>query len=245
MDQTGGTNTDCFVIAEAGVNHNGNLDTAKELIEAGAVAGVDAVKFQTFDADRLLSRDTETAEYQKRSGNTNQYEMIKSLELAPEDFGELNTYRQDHGVEFLSTAYDRTSVEILEEIGGDRYKIASVDLINKPLLRAVVETGRPLIFSTGMASLGEIERSVEWCQDKGCGDLTLLHCVSCYPTAPEQVNMRFMETLRTTFDVPVGFSDHTLGTAVGIMAASRGVTVIEKHFTLDRSIEGPDHFASL
>jgi sialic acid synthase SpsE len=150
-----------------------------------------------------------------------------------------------HDVEFLSTPYDPESVSKLQSLGVERFKIASADIVNKPLLEAVAETGAPVLLSTGMASLGEIERAVSFLEEQGVADLTLLHCISCYPTSPEQVNMRFMDTLRTAFGHPVGFSDHTLGTDIGVMAASRGATVLEKHFTLDRSMDGPDHYASV
>lgn len=235
----------CYIIAEIGVNHNGEFALAEELIEQAANTGVDAVKFQTFAAEELVTPDAKKAEYQHREAVETQYEMLKKYELSKDEFRRLRSISHNYDLDFISTPYDPTSVELLSEVGAERYKIASADIINKPLLEAVVETGKPVILSTGMATLGEIERAVDWLRTNGCTNISVLHCVSCYPAEPHQVNMRFMETLDKAFDVPIGFSDHTLGTHIPIMAASRGATIIEKHFTLDRTMEGPDHFASV
>lgn len=238
-------NSPCEIIAEAGVNHNGDIELAKDLIDVAVEAGADIIKFQTYQTKEIVTRDTERTEYQKRSGETSQYEMLESTELSENDHEILKDYCNKKNLEFLSTPYDPKSVDLLEKIGVERYKIASADIINKPLLQAIAKTGKPVILSTGMANLCEIERAVNFLRRNGCPSLTLLHCVSCYPTEPEQLNLRFMETLRQAFDVPVGFSDHTLGSSIPILAAGRGATMVEKHITLDRSMDGPDHAASL
>lgn len=245
MNMLGSLDDPCKVIAEVGVNHNGSLETAKTLIDRASDAAVDVVKFQTFVPEEIVSEGTEKAAYQERAESKTQYEMLERVSLSRSEIDELADYCEQQGLEFMSTPYDPQSVDVIESVGVERYKIASADIINKPLLEAVVETGKPVILSTGMATLGEIERTVNWLQTNDCTDFSLLHCVSCYPAEPWQVNMRFMETLSMAFDVPVGFSDHTLGTHIPVMAASCGATVIEKHFTLDRTMEGPDHFASL
>jgi sialic acid synthase SpsE len=236
---------DCYIIAEIGVNHNGEFELAVELIKEAADTGVDAVKFQTFAAEELVTPDAEKAEYQHREAVETQYEMLKKYELSKDEFERLRSLSHSHDIDFISTPYDQTSVELLSEVGVDAYKIASADLINKPLIEAVAEQPEPLVLSTGMATLGEIERTMGWLDDLDKQNACLLYCVSCYPTNPEDVDLAFMETLETAFNVPVGFSDHTLGTDIATGAASRGATVIEKHFTLDRSMEGPDHFASI
>jgi N,N'-diacetyllegionaminate synthase len=245
MSDSTGHADHCEVIAEVGVNHNGEVGLARELVDEAVAAGADTVKFQTFVPDRIVTEATEKATYQKRSDSDSQYEMLQRVVLSEAEHEELFEYCESRGIEFLSTPYDPGSVDVLDSLGVSRYKIASADIVNKPLLDAVAESGKPVILSTGMATLGEIERAVQFLRDSGCPDITLLHCVSCYPTDPEQVNMRFMDTLDTAFDVPVGFSDHTLGTDVPVMAAARGATTVEKHVTLDREMDGPDHFASL
>lgn len=235
----------CFIIAEAGVNHNGDIDTAREMIEVAVDAGVDAVKFQTFSVDRLVTRDAETAAYQKRSGEENQYEMLKRYELTPNEFEDVADYCRDQGVEFISTPYDRDSLGVLVDLGVDRVKIASADIINKPLLEAAARSGSQVILSTGMASVEEIAQAVDWVTRAGGGDVTVLHCVSEYPTDPEDLNLRFIETLDEVFDTTIGFSDHTLGLVAPVAAVALGARVIEKHFTLDSDMQGPDHEASL
>jgi N-acetylneuraminate synthase len=235
----------CEVIAEAGINHNGDLGTAKELIDVAIEAEADTIKFQTFQTEEIVTCDTERTEYQKRSGDTSQHEMLSEVELSEQEHEELAEYCAERDIEFLSTPYDLESVEILERIGVERYKIASADIINKPLLQAVADTGKPIILSTGMADLGEIERAVEFLSESNCPSVVLLHCVSCYPVDLENLNLRFMDTLERAFDLPVGFSDHTLDTTIPVLAAGKGAAVVEKHFTLDRSMSGPDHAASL
>jgi N-acetylneuraminate synthase len=235
----------CEVVAEAGINHNGDLETAKRLVDEAVDAGADAVKFQTFRTEEIVTRDTERADYQKRAGESSQYEMLKTVELDESEHIALQEHCQSRGIEFLSTPYDPESVSLLEDLEVGRYKIASADIVNKPLLGAVADTGKPVILSTGMASLGEIERAVEFLRRHGCGSIVLLYCVSCYPATPEDIDLRCIDTLKRAFGVPVGFSDHTRGTSVPIIAAGNGASVIEKHFTLDRKMNGPDHEASL
>lgn len=237
---------DCDIIAEAGVNHNGDIEIAKELVDAAADAGVDAVKFQTFQPKEVATAQTEQADYQKERGaSTNQYEMLDNVKLREEDHDLLMEYCQDAGVEFMSTPYDSQSVDILESTGVNRYKVASADIVNKPLLSSIAETGKPVILSTGMANLGEIERAVDFFQSRNCDDITTFHCVSSYPAEASQLNMRFLETLDAAFPGQVGFSDHTRGVVAPVLAMGYGASVIEKHFTLDREMKGPDHYASL
>lgn len=236
----------CDIIAEAGVNHNGDIEIAKELVDAAADAGADAVKFQTFQPEEVATAQTKQADYQKERGaSTNQYDMLDSVKLCAEDHKVLMEYCQDAGIEFMSTPYDSRSVDILESTGVERYKVASADIVNKPLLSSIAETGKPVILSTGMANLGEIERAVDFLQTRNCDDVTLFHCVSSYPAEASQLNMRFLETLDTAFPVQVGFSDHTRSLVAPVLAMGYGATVVEKHFTLDRGMEGPDHYASL
>ncbi|TKX82269.1 N-acetylneuraminate synthase [Halorubrum sp. SD626R] len=246
MEQsTIGPDEPCYILAEAGVNHNGDIELAKELVNVAVEAGANAVKFQTFNTAQLVTERTETAGYQQRSGNIDQYEMLQSLELQPGEFRELREHCLDCGIEFLSTPYDARSVELLASLGVDRYKIASADLVNKPLLERAAETGSEIIISTGMATPEEIVRAVGWLNEAGAEQVAMLHCVSTYPADFDQLNMRFIQTLDNLFDVPVGYSDHTLGIEAPVVAVSLGATVIEKHFTLDRSMDGPDHEASL
>ncbi len=235
----------CVVIAEAGVNHNGRVDVARRLVDVAVGAGADAVKVQTFRAAALVTRSLGRAPYQHRSGTSSQYEMLKALELSYRDQESLKSYCDERGIEFMSTAYDEEAVGFLKGLGVRRIKIASADIVNKPLLEAIAETGLPVIQSTGMATLGEVERAVSLLRPRDTEDITLLHCVSSYPLSADQVNMRWMETLRQTFQLPTGYSDHTAGIEVPVMAVSLGAVMLEKHFTLDRGMEGPDHAASL
>jgi len=235
----------CFIIAEAGVNHNGDIRLAKKLIDVAKEAGADAVKFQTFHTEELVSRSTEKAEYQIRAKEKTQYEMLKKLELSFDDFRELKKYCDKKGIEFFSTPYDIKSINFLNELGVKRFKIASADLINKLLIEAVAKTKKQIILSTGMATLEEIERTIFLINAFGNRDIVILHCTTSYPTPYSQVNLNTLSLLKEKFDLPVGYSDHTLGIEIPIMAVSLGAKVIEKHFTLNRKMEGPDHFASL
>ncbi|ANK82354.1 MAG: hypothetical protein TEF_17315 [Rhizobiales bacterium NRL2] len=236
---------DVLVIAEAGVNHNGDPELALELVRAAARAGADAVKFQTFDPDALVAADAATAAYQKRAtGIDDQREMLRRLALPAAALAALYDCCGELGIEFLSTPFDAGSAETLAELGVDRFKIGSGDVTNLPLLRQVAAYGRPVILSTGMADLAEIDEAVAALapvRDR----LTILHCVSAYPTPVEQANLRAITTLRERYGGAVGYSDHTLGAAAALAAVALGAVAIEKHLTLDRTMAGPDHAASL
>ena len=197
----------CFVIAEAGVNHNGQLDLAERLVDAAAEAGADAVKFQTFRAEALAARSLVRAPYQQKVGTNSQYEMLKSLELPYEVHEPLKSYCGQRGIEFMSTAYDEESAQFLQQLGVRRIKIASADIVNRPLLEAVAQTGLPVIMSTGMATLAEVERAIDLLSALGAEDIALMHCVSSYPLDVDQVNMGWMSTLRQAFGLPTGYSD--------------------------------------
>jgi N,N'-diacetyllegionaminate synthase len=237
----------CFIIAEGGVNHNGDVDIAKRLIDAAVAAGADAVKYQTFHAENVVTCTAEKAEYQKSttSSTESQYDMIKNLELSDDVFWELSEYADRKGIIFLSTPFDEQSVDLLDQIGVPAFKIPSGEITNFPLLKKIAEKNRPIILSTGMATLGEVEDATEYIKACGAEDIILLHCTTSYPAPLHSVNLRAMETLRCAFKVPIGYSDHTEGITIPIAAVAMGAVVIEKHFTLDRSLPGPDHQASL
>jgi N-acetylneuraminate synthase/N,N'-diacetyllegionaminate synthase len=237
-----------FIIAEAGVNHNGDLETAKRLVDAAVVAGADAVKFQTFVPEEVVTGSAEKAPYQKANMfgcRETQLDMIRRLALSKEDFRTLKAYCDRAGIMFLSTPFDYYSVDLLDELGVPLFKIPSGELVNDRFLRYVAARGKPLIISTGMATLGEVEEALGVVQDAGAREITLLHCTSAYPASYEEVNLRAIITLRHAFGLPVGYSDHTPGIEVAVAAVALGARVIEKHFTLSRSMEGPDHKASL
>ena len=236
-----------FIIAEAGVNHNGDLDMALRMIDAAAAAGVNAVKFQTFSTDRLVTLQAPKAVYQKQTTDAqeSQYAMLKRLELSLSDHERLFVHAQAQGIMFLSTPFDHTSADLLFELGVPAIKIGSGELTNLPLLEHVARQKKPIFLSTGMAHLGEVEEAVRCIQAHSDAPLVLLHCVSNYPARETDVNLRAMLTMRQAFGLPVGYSDHTLGITVPIAATALGACVIEKHFTLDRSLPGPDHRASL
>jgi N,N'-diacetyllegionaminate synthase len=236
-----------LIIAEAGVNHNGKLSLATGLIDAAKDAGADFVKFQTFQADKLVSPKTSKAGYQKKttSQSETQYEMIKKLELSVEDHKTLLKYCRKKGIQFLSTPFDEESADFLEKIGMKLFKIPSGEITNIPFLQHIARKKKPIILSTGMSTLAEVKQAVQTITKTGNRQLTLLHCVTEYPTPFDQVNLRAIETLKETFPFPVGFSDHTLGIEAAIAAVGMGATVIEKHVTLDRNLPGPDHKASL
>ncbi|MCD6461872.1 MAG: N-acetylneuraminate synthase [Thermoplasmata archaeon] len=235
-----------FVIAEAGVNHNGSLEMAKKLVDAAAAAGADAVKFQTFSADSLVTRNAPTAEYQKReTGEEDQYSMLKRLELSWEDHVELRDHARRRGIEFLSTPFDPRSADLLEELGVSAYKISSGDLTNTPFLEYVAAKGRPMILSTGMGTADEVGLAVAACRRAGNRDIILLQCTSSYPAPEEEINLAVMTGDLGEFGVPVGYSDHTPGLDAPFLAVAAGARVIEKHFTLDRGLPGPDHKASI
>lgn len=237
----------CFVIAEAGVNHNGNLDMALQLVDASVRAGADAVKFQTFTAERIVTRDAPKAAYQKETTDSSesQLQMLRKLELSSQDHRRLQTYCEERGIIFLSTPFDEKSADFLEELNIPAFKIPSGEITNLPFLEHVAHKGKPLILSTGMSSLEEVASAVAVIRGTGNRDLVLLHCVSAYPADPADVNLFAMQTMSAAFGVPVGFSDHTLGIEVALAAVALGSCVIEKHFTLSRALPGPDHRASL
>lgn len=239
-------NNHVFIIAEAGVNHNGDINIAKKLVEAAAKAGADAVKFQTFKAENLVTKSAPKAEYQKKStGDGSQLEMLKKLELSFEDHIILKEYCEEKGILFLSTPFDFESVDILEKLNVSIYKIGSGDLTNVPLLRYIGKLKKPIIISTGMANLGEVEMAIEAVNSGDNSQISLLHCTSNYPAPYESVNLKAMITLKNAFNLTVGYSDHTEGIEIPLAAVAMGAKVIEKHFTLDRNMEGPDHKASL
>jgi N-acetylneuraminate synthase len=260
-----------FVIAEAGVNHNGSLDLALRLVDAAAAAGADAVKFQTFKSSALTAHHAPRAAYQERTvGVGSQVEMLRRLELSPEAHERLRQHATSCGLTFLSTPFDLESLRFLVELGVPRLKLSSGDLTNLPLLRAVGGTGLPVVLSTGMSMLGDVEAALggltsgalaaaaggrapscpnafasregrRWLE----ANVVLLHCTTEYPTPLEEVNLRAMDTLAAAFGLPVGYSDHTQGIVVPLAAVARGAVLVEKHFTLDRTMSGPDHAASL
>ncbi len=242
-----GSGQPVFVIAEIGVNHNGDLTMARALIDVAVEAGADAVKFQTFRADRLVTPDAPKAEYQlQTTGDAqSQLEMLRRLELSADAHRELHSYCEERGIIFLSTPFDEEAVDQLDELGVPAFKISSGDLTNSPLLEYVASKSKPVILSTGMSELSELIEAVSVLNTAGCENPVLLHCVSNYPAQPAEVNLRAMQTMRSAFDVPVGFSDHTEGIDVALAAVALGACVIEKHFTLDRTLPGPDHRASL
>lgn len=241
----------CFVIAEAGVNHNGDIQLAKELVHAASEAGADAVKFQTFKADSLVTRTAEKAQYQKdnTSNSSTQHEMLKALELSEDDHYLLSELAASLGIEFMSTGFDEDTIDFLVALGVKRLKIPSGEITNLPYLRHVAQTGLPLIISTGMCDLAEVRQALDtvrpYYKDKAQNYLTLLHCTSNYPAAFSDVNLRAMQTLALEFHLPVGYSDHTLGILIPTLAVGMGACVIEKHFTLDKNLSGPDHAASM
>jgi N,N'-diacetyllegionaminate synthase len=236
-----------FIIAEAGVNHNGSIELAKQLINAAASAGVDAVKFQTFIAEEVVSINAPKAEYQKETTDVSesQYDMIKNLELSRKDHLELIDHAKKRNIIFLSTPFDEKSVDLLVELGVPLIKIGSGEITNHPFLEYIAKKGIPIILSTGMSTLEEVGEAVSAIKEAGCKDLTLLHCTSNYPARFEDCNLRAMKTMVEAFNVPVGYSDHTLGTVVPIAASAMGACVVEKHFTMDKNLPGPDHKASL
>lgn len=241
-----GANRPCFIIAEAGVNHNGDPDLARELIDAAVAAGADAVKFQTFRTDELVTEQAEGAEYQQENlgRKTTQREMLRKLELSHDDFRGLATYAESRGILFLSTPFDAQSADFLAELKMPLFKVGSGELTHHAFLRHLARKKRPLILSTGMADLEETQAAVAAVREEGVEPI-LLHCVSNYPADPRDANLRAMHTLRDSCQVDVGFSDHTPGIHVSLAAVALGACVVEKHFTLSRDLEGPDHKASL
>ena len=236
-DQLIGDEEPCFIIAEAGSNHNGSLEQAKKLVDVAAEAKADAVKFQIFKAESLYSKYTPEFSYLK---GQNTYELIKSIETPREWIKELAEYCKKRGIIFLASVFDFEAIDILDKYV-PAFKIASFEITDLELLKYAAEKGKPMIISTGMANLGEIEDAITAIRSVGNENIILLHCNSLYPTPVEIVNLRAIETMKTAFKVPVGFSDHTLGIHIPIAAVAMGACMIEKHFTLDRTLPGPDH----
>lgn len=243
-------NNKVIIIAEAGVNHNGNFENAKKLILAAANAGADYVKFQTFKADKLVSKDAQKAEYQKANlkedGDT-QYDMLKKLEMSEQWHYDLIKYANDCGIKFLSTGFDEDSIDFLDSLNIDLFKVPSGEITNKPYLEHIAKKGKPIVISTGMSNLQEIKDAVDVLQAHQIAknQITILHCNTEYPTPMQDVNLLAMKTIQNELGVQVGYSDHTLGIEVPIAAVALGAVLIEKHFTLDRNMVGPDHKASL
>jgi N,N'-diacetyllegionaminate synthase len=238
-----------LIIAEAGVNHNGDIELAKQLIDAAAESGADLVKFQTFNADRLVTRTAKKAGYQNQATDSkeSQYEMLRRLELSAEMHNELIAHCAARQIGFLSTGFDIESVDLLVSLGQNQFKIPSGEITNLPYLRHIGRLGKVIILSTGMATMDEIEAAIEVLEEAGThrANITVLHCTTEYPTPMAEVNLCAMQSIHTVFDVAVGYSDHTSGIEVAIAAVALGASVIEKHFTLDRNLPGPDHKASL
>jgi N,N'-diacetyllegionaminate synthase len=241
--------TKTFIIAEAGVNHNGDIELAKQLIDAAAEAGADLVKFQTFNADRLVTRTAQKADYQNKSTDSkeSQHEMLRRLELTAEMHIELIEHCATRNIGFFSTGFDIESIDLLVSLGQDHFKVPSGEITNLPYLRHIGRLGKAVILSTGMATMGEIEAAIEVLEQAGTAreNITVLHCTTEYPTPMAEVNLRAMQSIHIAFGVKIGYSDHTSGIEVAIAAVALGARVIEKHFTLDRNLPGPDHKASL
>jgi N,N'-diacetyllegionaminate synthase len=238
-----------LIIGEAGVNHNGDIDIARKLIDVAVEAGVDMVKFQTFITEEGITGNAEKAEYQLSATDKNetQFEMIKKLELDREAHEELIRHCNQKGIRFLSTAFDHPSIDLLHKLNIPLYKIPSGEITNLPYLRYIGKMGKPVILSTGMATLKEVEDAINILEESGTlrDEITVLHCNTSYPTPMEDVNLKSMLTIQDELGVKIGYSDHTLGIEIPIASVAMGARVIEKHFTLDRNMEGPDHQASL
>ena len=235
-----------YIIAEAGVNHNGSFKLACKLVDAAKAAGVDCIKFQTFKSEKLVSHDAQKADYQKSStGEGSQIDMLKKLELSYDEFIHLKNYCDMVGITFLSTPFDFDSIDFLNSIKMPFWKIPSGEITNYPYLVSLAKTRKPVVMSTGMCDLEEIREAIEVLIDNGVTDIKLLHCNTEYPTPFEDVNLKAIQTIRDIFGYEVGYSDHTKGIEIPIAAVAMGASIIEKHFTLDRTMEGPDHKASI
>ena len=238
------TSNHTFIICEIGVNHNGDVELAKKMIEKASECGGDAVKFQTFNSEDLVTDNAKTAQYQEKNTNeSSQLELLKKLELTFDEFEELKNYALEHDVMFISSPFDVKSVDLLEKLDVPFYKLGSGELNNFELIDYIQKTNKPLILSTGMSSLDEITETYNHIKNKD--NLILLHCITGYPTSFSEANLNFIKTMQKEFDVPIGFSDHSPGIELPIAAVALGACIIEKHFTLDKNLEGPDHKASL
>ncbi|MCR4943546.1 MAG: N-acetylneuraminate synthase [Clostridium sp.] len=242
-----GKNEKVYIVAELGVNHNGDMNIVKELIDKASEAGVDAIKFQKFKTESLVTKDSPKAKYQEvtTDASESQFDMLKRLELNEENLKELYAYAKSKNIEAFATPFDDASVDFLYDLGIKAYKVGSGDITNIPMLKRIAKTGLPIILSTGMSTLGEIEEALEAIRSQGNDDVVLMHCTSNYPSDENDVNLKAMNTMMQAFQLPTGYSDHTMGTAVSVAAVARGAVIIEKHFTLDRSMPGPDHMSSL
>lgn len=236
-----------YIIAEAGVNHNGRLDLALKLCDAAKAAGVDAVKFQTWKTELIITKGTKKAEYQEKNLNNDddQFTMLKKLELSYDNFQLVKQHCDEIGIQFLSTADETESLDFLVNLGMPFIKLGSGDITNIPYLRSVAKYGMPVILSTGMANLAQVAIAYDALQEAGVKDISILHCTTNYPCPMNEVNLRAMQTMKEAFKCRVGYSDHTMGIEVPIAAVAMGAEIIEKHFTLDQNMEGPDHKASL
>lgn len=236
-----------FIIGEAGVNHNGDINLAKKLIDVAIEAKVDAVKFQTFKTEKIIGKFAKKAEYQNENTkiNESQYDMVKKLELSFDEFKELKKYCDERNIIFISTPDDTDSVDLLADIKVPYIKIGSTEVTNLEYLKYIAKKNIPIILSTGMSTLGEVEKALNVIYSEGNKNVKLLHATTDYPTREDDVNLKAMVTMREAFKVEVGYSDHTLGNEAAIAAVAMGATVIEKHFTIDKSMEGPDHKASM
>ena len=234
------------IVAEIGVNHNGDIKLAKRMIKEAKKCGADVVKFQTFFADLFIKINTGKVKYQKKNTakKENHYQMIKKLELKRKEFFKLKNYCDRLNIEFLSTPYDIESVDLLEQLKVKRYKVASADLVDMLLHKRILQTKKPVILSTGMATIEEIRKTVEFYKKNNMKKITLLHCVSNYPCSYKSINLNIIPKLKKLFNLPIGFSDHSEGNIAAILSVSLGGIMIEKHFTLDKNLPGPDHKAS-
>ncbi len=236
----------CLIIAEAGVNHNGSLELAYKLCDAAKEAGADIVKFQTYKTESIITSNVKQAEYQKNNTGVeeSQFDMLKKLELSYDDFKKIKNYCDSIGIIFASTGDTIEDIDFLVSIGIPFIKIGSGEIGNIPLLRHIGKKKIPIIMSTGMSTLADIDISLQALYEGGAKDITLLHCTTSYPCSYDNVNLNAMNTIKNAFKLPVGYSDHTIGSTVAVAAVAMGATVIEKHFTLDKNMEGPDHIAS-
>lgn len=236
-----------LIIAEAGVNYNGSLELAYQMVDKAKEAGADIVKFQTGVPEKVMSKYAQKAEYQKKTTGEgeSQLDMVRKLMLKFDEFVPLKRYCEEKGIKFLSTPFDLSSIDFLDQLGCDMWKIPSGEITNLPYLLRVAKTGKPIILSTGMSTLEEVGKALEVLNKNVAGTVTLLHCTTEYPAPFADVNLKAMQTMRDTFGLEVGYSDHTPGIEIPVAAVAMGATIIEKHFTLDRNMEGPDHKASL
>jgi len=235
-----------LIIAEAGVNHNGSVELAKKLCLAAKESGADVVKFQTWSTDKIITKNVKQADYQsENTGNDqSQYDMLKALELTYDEFREIKAYCDDIGIVFASTADEQDSLDFLVDLGIPFVKVGSGDIGNISYLRYIGSKKLPVILSTGMSTLSDVETSIQALRDGGAENISLLHCTTNYPCPFDSVNLKAMDTLQSAFGLEVGYSDHTIGMEISVAAVARGAQIIEKHFTLDRNMDGPDHLAS-